>query len=148
VVCAEDFPRITPEDIASQTKTTIFGGHLLESRMKVCQFWPKGNVPAAYYAPVQSSVPTLILSGELDPVTPPAWGETAGKTLPNSKHLIAPGTGHGVLGTSCGMRIIHDFIEKGSAEGLDSSCLKSLKRPPFFLTPAGPDPNRTTASTP
>jgi pimeloyl-ACP methyl ester carboxylesterase len=148
VVCAEDFPRISPEDIAAQTKTTIFGDRLLESRMKVCGFWPKGSVPAAYYEPVQSSVPALILSGELDPVTPPGWGETAAKTLPNSKHLVAPGTGHGVLGTSCGMRLIYDFIQKGSAEGLDSSCLKSLKRPPFFLTPAGPDPDRAGASTP
>jgi hypothetical protein len=46
------------------------------------------------------------------------------------------------------MRLIYDFIQKGSAEGLDSSCLKSLKRPPFFLTPAGPDPDRAGASTP
>ena len=148
VVCAEDFPRITAEDLAQQSKATLFRGHLAESRMKACEFWPKGSVSPEYYEPVQSSVPTLILSGELDPVTPPGWGETAAKTLRNSKHLIAPGTGHGVLGTSCGMRIIHDFIEKGSAEGLDASCLKSLKRPPFFLTPTGPDPNRATASAP
>ena len=148
VLCAEDFPRITPAEVAEQSKATLFRGHLMEARMKACAFWPKGKVPANYYDPVQSSVPTLILSGELDPVTPPNWGESAGKTLPNSKHFIAPGTGHGVLGTSCGMRIIKDFIDKGTADGLNTECLKLLKRPPFFLTPAGPDPMRTSAPAP
>ena len=147
VVCAEDFPRITPDDIAAQSKATIFGGHLMEARMKACEFWPRGTVPDNYYDPVNSSVPALILSGELDPVTPPGWGDIAAKTLPNSKHFIAPGTGHGVLGTGCGMRIIKEFIDEASAQNLDTGCLSLLKRPPFFLTPAGPDPTRTSAST-
>jgi pimeloyl-ACP methyl ester carboxylesterase len=148
VVCAEDFPRITPDDLAEQSKATIFGDHLMAARMKACEFWPKGTVPATYYEPVTSSVPTLILSGQLDPVTPPGWGEIAAKTLPNSKHLIAPGTGHGVLGTGCGMRLIKEFFDEGSAQDLDAGCLKLLKRPPFFLTPAGPDPMRASASDP
>lgn len=146
VVCAEDYPRITPADLAEQTKATLFRGYLAEQRMKACEFWPRGAVPANYYEPVHSSVPALVLSGELDPVTPPTWGEIAAKTLPNSKHLIAPGTGHGVLGTGCGMRIIQEFFDEGSAENLETACLKLLKRPPFFLTPAGPDPTRESAT--
>jgi pimeloyl-ACP methyl ester carboxylesterase len=142
VLCAEDFPRITKDDVERQSATTIFRGHLMETRMKACGFWPKGTVPADYYEPVRSNVPVLILSGELDPATPPEWGALAAKTLPNSTHLIAPGTGHGVIGTSCGVRIVRAFIHKGTAEGLDDGCLKALKRPPFFLTPAGPDPTQ------
>jgi pimeloyl-ACP methyl ester carboxylesterase len=149
VLCAEDFPRIKSDDAERESSGTMFGRHLLETRMKACQFWPRGTVPANYYEPVQSSVPTLVLSGELDPVTPPTWGEIAAKTLPNSKHLIAPGTGHGVVTTACGMRLIREFYDRGSADGLDESCLRALKRPPFFLTPAGPDPTRVSgASTP
>jgi pimeloyl-ACP methyl ester carboxylesterase len=144
VLCAEDFPRITKEEVERQSSATLFRGHLMATRMKACEFWPKGSVPANYYEPVQSHVPTLILSGELDPVTPPEWGALAAKTLPNSKHLVAPGTGHGVIGTSCGMRIVRQFIDNGTTEALDDTCLKALKRPPFFLTPAGPDPARTS----
>jgi pimeloyl-ACP methyl ester carboxylesterase len=147
VLCAEDFPRITPEEREREGNSTMFGEHLMETRMQACEFWPKGTVPADYYEPVQSAVPTLILSGELDPVTPPTWGDLAAKTLSNAKHLIAPGTGHGVLGTGCGMRLIRDFLDRGSVEGLDESCLASLKRPPFFLTPAGPDPSRAPSWT-
>jgi pimeloyl-ACP methyl ester carboxylesterase len=148
VLCAEDYPRITAEEREREGKSTVFRQHLMETRMKACEFWPKGLVPAGYYEPVQSAVPTLVLSGELDPVTPPTWGALAAKTLVNSTHLIAPGTGHGVLSTGCGMRVIRDFFDHGNAQGLDATCLRALKRPPFFLTPAGPDPTRTSSWSP
>jgi pimeloyl-ACP methyl ester carboxylesterase len=140
VVCAEDFPRITPEDAKRESTGTMFAAHLLSSRMKACEFWPKGAVPASYYDPVVSSVPILVMSGDLDPVTPPTWGESVTQHLKNAKHVVFPGTGHGAISTGCGMRILHAFLDRGSLEGLDTSCLQALKRPPFFVTPAGPDP--------
>jgi hypothetical protein len=45
-----------------------------------------------------------------------------------------------VLGTACGQKLIKEFIEQGSAAALDTSCINSVRRPPFFVTPAGPDP--------
>jgi pimeloyl-ACP methyl ester carboxylesterase len=147
VMCAEDGTRITPEQARQEASETLFSLRLVEPRMKACEIWPKAAIESGYYDPPKSNVPTLILSGELDPVTPPAWGELVHKTLPNSKHLVAPGTGHGVIGTACGMRMIADFIYRGTIEGVDDSCLKLLKRPPFFLTPAGPDPARASAPT-
>ena len=144
VICAEDYPRIRPEDIARESKSSIFGDYLLTSRLKACEFWPKGSVPSDYYEPVTSPVPVLLLSGDLDPVTPPTWGESTAAHLPNARHFIVPGTGHIALGTGCGGRIVRDFIERGSAADLNTGCLASLKRPPFFLSPAGPDPDWIT----
>jgi len=60
----------------------------------------------------------------------PAWRRQA-------TNLTAPFTGHGVVNTGCGQRLISDFIQRGNAEALDTSCLNGIKRPPFFLTPAG-----------
>ena len=140
VICAEDFGRVTPEDVARESSRTLFGAHLMAGRMKACEFWPRGSVPAAYYEPVTSSVPVLLMSGDLDPVTPPTWAEQTKATLTNSRHVIVPGTGHGTITTGCGLRIAREFIDKGSVDGLETGCLESLKRPPFFLTPAGPDP--------
>jgi pimeloyl-ACP methyl ester carboxylesterase len=148
VVCSEDYGRITSEDARRESHASLFGPHLLESRIKACEFWPKGTVPPEYYNPVASSVPTLILSGALDPVTPPSWGDAAAKSLSNARHLVAPGTGHGVVSTACGMRIVREFYDRASVEGLDDSCLELLKRPPFFLTPAGPDPMRASNGEP
>ncbi len=146
VICAEDRPRVTPEDTTRESAASVFAAHLLASRMKACDFWPKGTVPANYYEPVSSAVPTLILSGDLDPVTPPSWGDQVARHLTNARHIIVPGTGHGAIGTGCGLRLAREFIDKGSHDGLDVSCLQMLKRPPFFLTPAGPDPGGPTSS--
>ncbi|HUE89478.1 MAG TPA: alpha/beta hydrolase [Vicinamibacterales bacterium] len=140
VVCAEDYPRITADQIDREAKQTVFGTHLLDSRMEICEFWPRGEVAASYYEPVKSNVPVLVLSGDLDPVTPPEWGESVLPHLPNSKHIVVPATGHGAMSTGCGMRILQSFIRTAAFDELDTSCLESLRRPPFFLTPAGPDP--------
>ena len=72
---------------------------------KACDFWPRGKVPADYYAPVVSAVPALLLSGDVDPVTPPSWGEMVSAHLTNATHLTAPFTGHGVVGD--GLRRAH-----------------------------------------
>jgi pimeloyl-ACP methyl ester carboxylesterase len=143
VICAEDYPRITAEQRQRESAGTVFGTQLLDRRMKGCEFWPRGRVDASYYEPVQSSVPVLVLSGELDPVTPPSWGESVLAHLPNAVHITVPATGHGAIGTGCGMRIATAFIQSASVGGLDTGCLQAIKRPPFFLTPAGPDPAGT-----
>lgn len=140
VICAEDFPRITPEQISSAGAGTVFESHLMTARMRACEFWPKGEVAPGFYEPVTSDVPTLILSGDLDPVTPPTWGESVLPHLTNARHIVVPATGHGAITTGCGMRIATQFINNASVENLDVNCLEALKRPPFFLTPAGPDP--------
>ncbi len=140
IICAEDFPRITPEEVRRESTGTIFAAHLVSSRMKACEFWPKAPLPPSYYEPVVSAVPILVMSGDLDPVTPPSWGESVTQHLKRARHIVFPGTGHGAISTGCGMRILHAFLERGSVEGLDTSCLQALKRPPFFVTPAGPDP--------
>jgi hypothetical protein len=44
------------------------------------------------------------------------------------------------VATPCGNRLVNDFIERGSIEGLDADCVAAVRRPPFFVTPAGPDP--------
>jgi hypothetical protein len=87
-----------------------------------------------------------VLSGEVDPVTPPSWGEEVAKTLSNSKHIVIRGTGHTAGGTGCGQRIMREFIEDGSPANLDTSCVDRIRRPAFFLSPAGPDPNRAGGS--
>ena len=65
--------------------------------------------------------------------------ELAARTLPNSRHLIAPAAGHGVLTNGCAMRLIEQFLETADASKLDASCLEESKRPPFFVRPSGPD---------
>jgi pimeloyl-ACP methyl ester carboxylesterase len=140
VLCSEDVSRVTQADVDRETAGTPFGLHLAEGPLEACAFWPATSMPDSYYAPVTSDVPTLVLSGEVDPVTPPAWGERVTKHLTRARHVTMASTGHGVIATTCGARLVRDFIDRGSAKDLDVSCAGTQRRPPFFLTPAGPDP--------
>ena len=141
VICSEDAPRVSAEDLARQGAGTIFGGYLLSGQVKACAMWPRGDVEPSYYEPVVSDVPALVLSGDVDPVTPPEWGEAVTRHLKNARHIIVPATGHGVIATACGQQLVQQFIDTASAADLDTSCVSTVRRPPFFLTPAGPDPN-------
>jgi pimeloyl-ACP methyl ester carboxylesterase len=59
-----------------------------------CAIWDSGKAAPAENEPVTSDVPALILSGEYDPYTPPAWGQHAAETLKNSHFYVYPDVGH------------------------------------------------------
>ena len=77
-----------------------------------------------------ADAPTLVLSGSHDPVTPPQFGAEAARHLPNSLHVVVPGC-HGVQGAGCMPQIVRAFLESGSVEGLDVSCVEQMSMPPF-----------------
>lgn len=140
VVCTEDVPFIDLEEAARSARGTFVGPALTEQVARICKFWPRGELPPGARDPVRSDRPVLLLSGELDPVTPPAWAEEAKRTLPNSLHLVVPGVGHGATPQGCVPQLVAKFVEGASLQGLDGSCLQPLSRPPFFVSFAGPTP--------
>ncbi len=147
VVCAEDFPRITPAARARVGGTGFLGAAMFDAQYGGCAFWPRGDVPESYYAPVVSDRPVLILSGADDPVTPPVWGEHVKPTLSRSRHIVVPGAGHITLTRGCVPQLVGRFLDAASVDGLDPACTTTLTRPPFFVTPTGPaaGPPRATS---
>jgi pimeloyl-ACP methyl ester carboxylesterase len=133
VTCSEDIPRIDPDDIPRLTDGTFLGGGRVRRQMEACAIWPRGDVPADYAEPVSVDVPVLLLSGEYDPVTPPRWGEQAARHLPRSLHVVVPTT-HS-FGSPCIAQISRGFLDRGSVEGLDTSCVEHMSRPRFELPP-------------
>jgi pimeloyl-ACP methyl ester carboxylesterase len=127
--CQEDVVRIRDEDIPALTAQTFLGPTRVVGQRQVCSIWPHDAVPAEGGAPVASGAPVLLLSGTLDPVTPPRWAEEALKTLPNGRHLLVPGA-HGA-GGPCITRITRDFIVAGSVKDLETSCTAGIRLPPF-----------------
>jgi pimeloyl-ACP methyl ester carboxylesterase len=89
---------------------------------------------------VRSDRPVLLLSGELDPVTPPRYGAMVVETLPNGRHLVARGQGHNVMGVGCLPRLMERFVATANATALDASCLDRLAPPPPFVGAFGWDP--------
>lgn len=129
VVCAEDLPRVTAGKIP---EAAPFGDVFSREFAKGCEGWPKGVMAKDFDQPVVSDKPVLILSGGLDPVTPPPFGEEVRKSLPNSLHVIAPNVGHGVSSRGCAPKLIKTFIETASVAGLNGKCLERLPRPLFY----------------
>jgi len=135
VICAEDVPRITPADLEAASQS-FFGRALVDDFLRACATWPRGTVPDDYYTPVRSSVAALIFSGGIDPATPPRHGAEVAKSLPNSRHLVAPHIGHGVSLHGCAPRLIESFVRSGSAAEIDGQCLQRIPRP-LFMMPLG-----------
>jgi len=131
VVCAEDVPRYLGRVSASEG-IAPFGTLFEREFAKACEIWPKGVMAKDFDQPVMSAKPVLILSGGLDPVTPPLLGDEVKKTLSNSLHLVAPNIGHGVSGRACSPKLIKKFIETASIADLDGKCLERLPRPMFY----------------
>jgi pimeloyl-ACP methyl ester carboxylesterase len=140
VLCSEDVARVDAAAVERESASSLFGAHLAAGPLTACRDWPRGALPSGYFDPVRSDVPALILSGDLDPVTPPDWGEHVAQHLTNGRHYVARGTGHGVASTACGLRVVEQFLERASAVDLDAACLDEPQRPFFFVSPSGPDP--------
>jgi pimeloyl-ACP methyl ester carboxylesterase len=132
VVCAEDIPRVTPEDVARESAGGFIGTTMFDTQMKPCAFWPRGTVTDDYYAPVRSDRPVLIFSGADDPVTPPSWGDHVAEHLSHAKHFVVPGAGHITLTRGCVPAMVGAFLAAASTDGIDGKCLSALARPPFF----------------
>jgi pimeloyl-ACP methyl ester carboxylesterase len=134
VTCAEDVPFIDQEEAAKLNAGNPFGNYRVFQQTRACGMWPRGEIPTDFLQPVHSNAPVLIFSGNMDPVTPPKYGEEVARYLPNSRHVIIPEAGHGADGLKdpdCIDRIAIEFLEKGDAKNLDVSCVERMAPPPF-----------------
>ena len=129
VICAEDVPRITDDTDSPMAR----------HYERVCKTWPRGEVPAAFYAVPRTASPVLLLSGGADPVTPPRHAERVAAALgPLAQHVVVPQSGHGVMGIACMSDVLYRFIntaEDAQALPVDASCATKIPRPPAYLPP-------------
>jgi pimeloyl-ACP methyl ester carboxylesterase len=141
VICSEDEPFFAAANIdrAAMAKT-YQGTELVDALHEICKLWPRGPVDADLHAPLHSDIPTLLLSGEADPVTPPADAERAASSLTRHRHLILKGEGHGQLATGCMPKLMADFLDRAAPDELDATCLEQHSPEPFFLSMTGPAP--------
>ncbi|RDS79400.1 alpha/beta fold hydrolase [Dyella monticola] len=130
VICSEDADLLQPRP---QDQDTILGNHLIDAIKAQCDVWPHGTRPDDFHAAIKSDKPILILSGELDPVTPPSYGEQILPGLSHARQLIFKGQGHSVLGRGCMPQLLGKFIDKPDPKQLDASCLDKLGDTPAFI---------------
>ncbi len=139
VVCTEDAPFYEDADLLDLDDTYL-GSTIIDALMTVCSVWPVGVLDADLKAPLVSSRPVLLLSGEADPVTPPSYGDQVLENLGNARHIIGPGQGHGLAPVGCVPSLMRRFLQDLDPQGLDDSCLQRERTSPFFLDFTGPAP--------
>ncbi len=148
VVCAEDAPRLP---LSAEAIGRDFGDESARFYRRVCDAWPRGEVPAAFYRVTESPAPVLLMSGGLDPVTPPRHGERMAQALgPKARHAVVPNAGHGVMQLGCMRDVLHRFIDADSeAEALavDASCAVGIPRPLAFEPVLLPTPLPASGTT-
>lgn len=137
VLCSEDAGRYRAP--AAQDDT-LLGAQVAEMFFAACKTWPSKPTPAAAFAPFRSTLPVLLLSGQLDPVTPPRYAARVLQGLPNGRHLIAPGQSHGVFRLGCMPKVLGQFLQTADAKGLDARCVDSLTDVPAFTSFNGWEP--------
>ena len=141
VVCSEDAPRWDELGISqSELAKTYIGDTFMSGMRTICEQWPHGPVDEEFSKPLNSSIPTLVLSGGNDPVTPARYGEQILPGLSRSKHLILDGQGHGQIAVGCMPRVVAEFIAAGDVRSLDDACLRTVAPTPFLLSRSAPSP--------
>lgn len=132
ITCNEDYRRISPADFEQDTDNN-FGGDDSHSSFKMaCPLWPQYRPGEAFYQPVTADIPTLIFSGDLDPVTPPSNGEYSAKSLPNNHHIVVKNAAHTVAMSTCASDIINEFLTALNPKALDESCLDDVPNESFM----------------
>ena len=146
VLCAEDLIDRTPDDLLALMDTLprqlvtnaeprtivdygIFG---------ICAGWPVAQADRSIKKPLVSDIPTLVLTGELDPVTPPTYGELVAGYLPNGYFFEFPGVGHDVLGAPCARAIAGAFLADPT-QAPDAGCIADMPGVVFDLPTETPE---------
>jgi pimeloyl-ACP methyl ester carboxylesterase len=129
VLCNEDAPLLQADPA---DEGTVIGVEFVTFIREQCAVWPAGERRADFHAPLAGDMPVLLLSGELDPVTPPRYGDEVLAALPQARHLVLPGQGHNVLPVGCTPKLVARFLDTLDAGALDAGCLDALPRVPPF----------------
>jgi pimeloyl-ACP methyl ester carboxylesterase len=142
IACSEGTSRIDPDEVGRFTSGTFFGNYRVKQQMQACAEWPLATVDEEFFEPLRSDHPVLVISGEVDQVTPPAYAREICAALPNCSLIEIAGMGHGPFDLDvwsnggCHDEVIYAFFESGTAEGLDTRCVAEMKPPPFLLASA------------
>ncbi len=119
VQCGEEVPFRSSEDGAAAGEVYPEVQDWVESDpfSTICLSWGAGKADPIENEPVISDIRTLILAGEFDPITPPAWGELVAESLSNSFYFEFPDVGHGVSRSGpCALGITLGFFDDPTIE--------------------------------
>lgn len=138
VICTEDASLLEPRP---QDADLLLGNQLIDAIIAECKAWPHDPMPKDFHAPFKSSIPTLLISGERDPVTPPSYAGEVLRGLSDGRSLVLKGLGHAeAMNAGCMPELVGQFIDKLQPKQLDAQCIDRIGPIPAFVNFNGAAP--------
>ena len=147
VFCSEHVAWSTKKSalVHAQAANPMFPAQVLSPRLPQapdllsdCAVWNVGKSVADTHDKVVSAVPTLLMSGQLDAVTPKENADEVAADLSHAQVITVPGSGHDVLlwQGRCTQPLMNNFLDDPTAK-VDTACVKALTNPVFAPTSTG-----------
>lgn len=138
VICSEALALMDFDTAAARSRATRFGDYRLQRQREACTAWTAGKTATDFLKPVTAAAAVLLISGGMDPVTPPQLAQEVAEALPHARHLIIPESGHVFDGLSgidtCFDPLVVRFLDTGDLDSIDPSCLAGMQPPSFKLS--------------
>jgi pimeloyl-ACP methyl ester carboxylesterase len=136
IMCTEPWAARDPTKVAADAAGTYLRYTEPKAAAQwqaICAAWPHHDTAGEDWSRVHSATPTLVLEGGADPKDPPQNAAGVSEAMPNSRVVLVPGGGHGVSTVGCVPVLLDRFLERGTVQGLDTSCAKLTPWPAFRL---------------
>ena len=142
ITCSEDVDFVDWSEATRLSRETLYGDLRICQYSEICADWPRAALPDGFTQPIVRDTPTLILSGSLDPVTPPELGSRVASHLSDVRHIVVQGDGHNVgeAWPSCGQSLVAEFYATLDHAALNTTCLDSIALPEWSLPASATDP--------
>jgi pimeloyl-ACP methyl ester carboxylesterase len=138
VTCGESFPLMDYAESVRAARRTWFGDYRLRVQRAACTGWPRVRLsPDHLKLPTETNASVLLISGDMDPVTPPAWADDVARAMKHARHVVIPAGGHlhdGLANAdACLDQLTNTFLDHGDLARVDASCVASMT-PPDYLS--------------
>jgi len=124
VICSEDAD-FTMDDLVTETpiQQAMAAGRPQEM-LNVCALWDVDRLGDFVDEPLVSDIPTLLMAGDFDIITPPSTLDIVAQNLSNSYVFTFPGQGHGGM-DACRLTMMLNFFDNPT-HAPDASCIAEM----------------------
>jgi len=136
ILCFEPWGSMDPGATARDgSGSYLAAAALARARLfrRTCRVVPKGRVPPASARLEVARAHVLLLTGGDDPLDPVANLNGWRRVFPNGRLVVVPGAGHGTIEYACVQKLVARFVERGTAAGIDTNCVRHLPLPSFIV---------------
>jgi pimeloyl-ACP methyl ester carboxylesterase len=115
VKCRDEASANVPERVRDRLKSlpsALWGYDPFPGEFAACALWNNGTASPDVNAPVSGTIPTLVLAGSYDPITPPEWGRRVASNLEKAYFFEFAHRGHGTTFYGCPLKLALAFLDQ------------------------------------